>query len=63
MWCERTLVSFFRTPKYLANLYQASKKAKGKEIETNFIDHDNPIDITYLDVSYFLKIQMVKLTI
>ena len=55
MWCERTLVSFSRTPKHLANLYQASKKAKGKEIETNFIDHENPIDITHLDVSDFFE--------
>ena len=36
-------------------LYQASLKAKGKEVETNFIDHDEPVDITHLDVSDFFE--------
>ena len=44
-----------RTPKYLADLYQASKHAKGKEIETNFIGHESPINITHLDVSDFFE--------
>lgn len=42
-------------PKHLADLYQASKKAKGTEIETNFMDHENPIDITHLDVLDFFE--------
>ena len=45
----------FRTLKHLANLYQAPKQAKGKEIERNFIDHENPIDITHLDVLDFFE--------
>ena len=44
-----------RTPKHLVELYQASLKAKGKEVETNFIDHDEPVDITHLDVSDFFE--------
>ena len=45
-----------RTPKYLVDLYQASIKGKGKEkeIETNFADHDDPLDITHLEVADFL---------
>ena len=44
-----------RTSKHFVNLYQASIKAKGKEVEMNFIDSDGPIDLTHLDVSDFFK--------
>ena len=44
-----------RTLKHLVDLYQAPKKEKGKEIERNFIDHENPIDITHLDVLDFFE--------
>ena len=49
------------TPKHLVDLYQSSKKAKGKEIEINFMDHENPIDITHLDISYFFEDQNRKI--
>ena len=39
------------TPKHFVDLYQASIKAKGNEVEMNFIDSDGPVDLTYLDVS------------
>ena len=41
-----------RTPKHLANLYQASIKEKGKEIEMNFTDR-NELDLTYYDTDFF----------
>ena len=41
-----------RTPKHLVDLYQASIKAKGKEIEMNFIDGDG-LDLTYYDIDFF----------
>ncbi|XP_073016741.1 uncharacterized protein [Primulina eburnea] len=41
-----------RTAKHLVDLYQNSRKGKGK-IETNFADDDGPVDITHLDVSDF----------
>ena len=41
-----------RTPKHLVDLYQASIKAKGKEIEMNFIDSDG-LDLTYYDIDFF----------
>ncbi|KAK2642153.1 hypothetical protein Ddye_023916 [Dipteronia dyeriana] len=44
-----------RTLKHLVELYLASLKAKVKEVETNFVDHDEPINITHLDVSDFSK--------
>ena len=40
------------TPKHLVNLYQASIKAKGKEIEIKFID-GNGLDLTYCDIDLF----------
>ncbi|XP_058197438.1 uncharacterized protein LOC131313246 [Rhododendron vialii] len=51
-----------RTPRHLANLYQASIKGKEKEIETNFIDqmHNNqpdlfePFDISSFDISEYI---------
>ena len=42
----------FRTPKHLVDLYQASIKAKGKEIEMNFTDYDG-LDLTYYDIDFF----------
>lgn len=41
-------------PKHLVDLYQASLKGKEKEIETHFADHNDPLDITHLDVADFL---------
>jgi hypothetical protein len=55
------------TAKHLADLYQASTKENGKEIEMNFSYHSNPedhmgyfdtpngVDITHLDVSDFFE--------
>ena len=40
------------TPKYLVDLYQASIKEKGKEIEINFIDR-NGLDLSYYDIDFF----------
>ena len=42
----------YRTLKHLVNLYQASIKAKGKEIEINFI-YSNGLDLTYYDIDFF----------
>ena len=42
-----------RTPKHFVDLYQTSIKAKGKEVKMNFIDSDDPVDLTHLDVSDF----------
>ena len=41
-----------RTPKHLVDLYQASIKAKAKEIEMNFID-GNGLDLIYYDIDFF----------
>ena len=41
-----------RTLKHLVDLYQASIKAKGKEIEMNFTNGD-VLDITYYDIDFF----------
>ncbi|XP_075515882.1 uncharacterized protein LOC142550691 [Primulina tabacum] len=41
-----------RTTKHLVDLYQKSIKENGK-MEINFVDNDDPIDITHLDVSDF----------
>ena len=43
------------TPKHFVDLYQASIKAKRKEIETNFIDSDGQVDLSHLDVSNFFE--------
>ena len=40
------------TLKHLVDLYQASTKAKGKEIEMNFTDCDG-LDLTYYDIDFF----------
>ena len=40
------------TPKHLADLYQASIKEKGKEIEINFNDR-NGLNLTYYDIALF----------
>ena len=42
-------------PKHFVDLYQASIKAKGKKVEMNFIDSDDPIDLTHLEVSDFFE--------
>ena len=41
-----------RTPKHLVDLYQASIKEQGKEIEMNFTDR-NKLDLTYYDSDFF----------
>ena len=45
----------YSTSKHLVDLYQASIKVKGKEVEINFIDSDGPMDLTHLDVSDFFE--------
>ena len=42
----------FHSPKHLADLYQASIKEEGKEIEMNFSDR-NGLDLTYYDTNFF----------
>ena len=44
-----------RTPKHFVNLYQALIKGKGKKVEMNFIDSDDPVDLTHLEVSDFFE--------
>jgi hypothetical protein len=46
-----------RTPKHLVELYQASIKKKGKEVETNIIENESSglLMDTHLDVSDFLR--------
>ena len=43
------------TPKYFADLYQASHKEKEKTLETNFVDINNPLSFTDLDVADFFE--------
>ena len=42
-----------RTTKHLVDLYQASIKDKGRNIEVNFLDDDGDggVDLTHFDVS------------
>ena len=54
MWHERTLVTYFSYSKTFF-LYQASIKAKGNEVEMNFIDSDDLVDLTHLDVLNFFE--------
>ena len=42
----------FRTPKHLVDLYRASIKAKGKEIEMKFTNGDG-LDLTYYYIDFF----------
>ncbi|XP_021297792.1 uncharacterized protein LOC110426814 [Herrania umbratica] len=42
-----------RTPKHLVELYQASLKDKGKNIETTFVKDNSQVDIAHLDVVDF----------
>jgi hypothetical protein len=51
-----------RTPKHLVELYQASIKKKGKEVETNIIENESSglLMDTHLDVSDFLRILIKK---
>ena len=41
------------TSKHLVNLYQTL--IKGNEVEMNFIDSDDQVDLTHLDVSDFFE--------
>ena len=45
----------YRTPKHFVDIYQASIKVKGKEVEMNFIDSDGLVDLTHLHVSDFFE--------
>ena len=54
MWHERTLVTYLLYSKTFF-LYQASIKAKGNEVEMNFIDSDDLVDLTHLDVLNFFE--------
>ncbi|GAV63680.1 hypothetical protein CFOL_v3_07198, partial [Cephalotus follicularis] len=38
------------TMKHWVDLYQASLKEKGKQVETNFIDHCNSLETTQSDI-------------
>ena len=42
----------FCKPKHLTDLYQASIKEKGKEIEMNFTNR-NGLDLIYYDTDFF----------
>jgi hypothetical protein len=55
MWYDKPLVSTCRTPKHLVELYQASIKKKGKEIEIHFNENESSgiLMDTDLDVSDF----------
>ena len=46
-----------RTAKHLVDLYQASIKDKGKNIEANFLDDDGDggVDLTHFDVFDFFE--------
>ena len=55
MWHERTLITYLLYSKHFVDLYQASIKAKGNEVEMNFIDSDGLVDLTHLDVSDFFE--------
>ncbi|GAV57261.1 hypothetical protein CFOL_v3_00799, partial [Cephalotus follicularis] len=39
-----------KQPKHLVDLYQTSLKEKGKQIETNFIGHCDPLETTQSDI-------------
>ena len=47
----------YRTTQHLVDLYQASFKDKGKNIEVNFLDDDGDggVDLTHFDVSDFFE--------
>ncbi|XP_059658391.1 uncharacterized protein LOC132304671 [Cornus florida] len=51
-----------RTPKHLADLYQASMKEKGKQKEMNFLDHDEPVDTTNLEMNFIDHDEPVNIT-
>ena len=52
MWYEGALVAYLSYAQHLVDLYQASIKAKGKEIEMNFTDGDG-LNLTYYDIDFF----------
>jgi hypothetical protein len=47
-----------RTPKHLIDLYQTSIKEKGKWIEMNFANHNNPV-VIYIRFHYVMSILIV----
>ena len=51
---KRHWLHTYRTPKHLVDLYQASIKAKGKEIEMTFTNGDR-LDLTYYDIDFFWR--------
>ena len=36
-------------------MFQASSRSKGKNVETNYVDDSNPVDVTHLDVLDFFE--------
>ena len=52
---KRHWLCTYHTTKLLVDLYQASIKVKRKEVEMNFIDGDDLVDLTHLDVSNFFE--------
>ncbi|XP_059638424.1 uncharacterized protein LOC132280514 [Cornus florida] len=59
---ERHWQNICRTPKHLADLYQASIKEKGKQKEMNFLDHDEQIDTTNLEMNFINHDEPVNIT-
>ena len=56
MWYEGHWSRTCYTANHLVKFYQTPLKKKGKEkIETNLINGDDPVEITYLDVSDFFE--------
>ena len=36
-------------------MFQASLKSKGKNVEIDYVDGSDPVDVTHLDISNFFK--------
>ncbi|XP_059654824.1 uncharacterized protein LOC132301600 [Cornus florida] len=54
--------SICRTPKHLADLYQALMKEKGKQNEMNFLDHDESVDTINLEMNFINHDEPVNIT-
>ena len=50
-----------RTPRYRVDMFPASLKSKEKNIETNYIDNSNPMDVTHLDVLDYFEDKVRKI--
>ena len=44
-----------RTPRHHVHIFQISLKSKGKNVETNYVDNSDPVDVPHLDVSNFFE--------